>query len=218
MHFYTGSQTISSASFVDKWLTLVYLTMFFFKSICNIRCIDPHFLDLGTSWRWTVSFTPRPLYPRGKSPGAHWIGSWVNPRACVDDLEKRKFLTLSRLKLRPLGRPARSQSLYRLPYLGSFHSPIRLHGVVLNYLSTGPMYDRMVQLLWIMNRMDWTWHMLNYYPSIWRAWGNPQELTQYKSSLSQGPYPAFSEYEERLVTTILWPTMVDIRFHQLRHK
>jgi hypothetical protein len=30
-------------------------------------CIDPHFLDLGTSWRWVVSFTPRPLYPRGKS-------------------------------------------------------------------------------------------------------------------------------------------------------
>jgi hypothetical protein len=25
------------------------------------------FLDLFTSWRWVVSFTPRPLYPRGKS-------------------------------------------------------------------------------------------------------------------------------------------------------
>jgi hypothetical protein len=31
-------------------------------------CIDPHFLDLGISWRWVVSFTPLPLYPRGKSP------------------------------------------------------------------------------------------------------------------------------------------------------
>jgi hypothetical protein len=27
-------------------------------------CIDPYSLDLGTSWRWVVSFTPRPLYPR----------------------------------------------------------------------------------------------------------------------------------------------------------
>jgi hypothetical protein len=27
-------------------------------------CIDPHFFDLGTSWRWVVSFTPLPLYPR----------------------------------------------------------------------------------------------------------------------------------------------------------
>jgi hypothetical protein len=29
---------------------------------------DPHLPDLGTSWRWVVSFTPRPLYLRGKSP------------------------------------------------------------------------------------------------------------------------------------------------------
>jgi hypothetical protein len=27
-------------------------------------CIGPNFLDLGTSWRWVVHFTPRPLYPR----------------------------------------------------------------------------------------------------------------------------------------------------------
>jgi hypothetical protein len=30
-------------------------------------CIDPLFLDLDTSWRWLVSFTPLPLYSRGKS-------------------------------------------------------------------------------------------------------------------------------------------------------
>jgi hypothetical protein len=29
-------------------------------------CIDPHFPDLGTSWRWVVSFTPRPFYHQGK--------------------------------------------------------------------------------------------------------------------------------------------------------
>jgi hypothetical protein len=28
---------------------------------------DSHFLDLGTSWRWVVSFTPWPLYPRRKN-------------------------------------------------------------------------------------------------------------------------------------------------------
>jgi hypothetical protein len=26
------------------------------------------FFDLGTGWRWVVSFTPRPLCPQGKSP------------------------------------------------------------------------------------------------------------------------------------------------------
>jgi hypothetical protein len=49
-------------------------------------CIDPHFLDLGTNWRWVVSFTPLPIYTRGKSPlypldrrlgGAH---SWSRRR------------------------------------------------------------------------------------------------------------------------------------------
>jgi hypothetical protein len=34
-------------------------------------------------------------------------------------MEKRKFLTLPRLELRPLGHPTRSQSLYRLRYPGS---------------------------------------------------------------------------------------------------
>jgi hypothetical protein len=30
-------------------------------------CIDPRFLDFGNSWRWVVSFTHLPVYPRGKS-------------------------------------------------------------------------------------------------------------------------------------------------------
>jgi hypothetical protein len=44
----------------------------------------------------------------------------VGPRADLYDVEKRKFLTLPGLELRPpLGRPARSRSLYRLGYPGS---------------------------------------------------------------------------------------------------
>jgi hypothetical protein len=39
-------------------------------------------------------------------------------RAGLDDLEDRKFLALPGLELRPLCRPARSQSLYRLSYPG----------------------------------------------------------------------------------------------------
>jgi len=30
--------------------------------------IAPRILDLGSSRRWVVSLTPRPLYPQGKSP------------------------------------------------------------------------------------------------------------------------------------------------------
>jgi hypothetical protein len=39
-------------------------------------------------------------------------------RTGLDDVEKRKFLTLPVLKLRPLGSPYRSQSPYRLLYPG----------------------------------------------------------------------------------------------------
>jgi hypothetical protein len=42
----------------------------------------------------------------------------VDPRAGLDNVEKRIFLILPGLELRSLGRPARSQSLYRLSYLG----------------------------------------------------------------------------------------------------
>jgi hypothetical protein len=40
----------------------------------------------------------------------------VGLRLGLDDMEKRKFLLLPGLELRPLGRPARSHSLYRLCY------------------------------------------------------------------------------------------------------
>jgi hypothetical protein len=43
----------------------------------------------------------------------------VGPGAGLDDVEKTKFLTLPGLELRPLGRPARGHSLYRLRYPGS---------------------------------------------------------------------------------------------------
>jgi hypothetical protein len=45
----------------------------------------------------------------------------VGPRAGLDNVEKRKFLTLPGLELLPLSRPARSQSLYRLRYPGSYY-------------------------------------------------------------------------------------------------
>jgi hypothetical protein len=64
-------------------------------------CIDPRILDPG---RFT---------PGERAAGTHWIGSWVGLRADLDDVEKRKFLTLPGLELRTLGRLARSQSLYR---------------------------------------------------------------------------------------------------------
>jgi hypothetical protein len=49
--------------------------------------------------------------PPVRAPRTYWIGGWLDPRAGLDNVEKRKFLTLSGLELRPLGRPASTQSL-----------------------------------------------------------------------------------------------------------
>jgi hypothetical protein len=43
----------------------------------------------------------------------------VDLRTGLEDVERRTFLTLPELELRLFGRPARSQSLYRLRYPGS---------------------------------------------------------------------------------------------------
>jgi hypothetical protein len=69
-----------------------------------------------------VSFTARHFTSGETSPGTHWIGGWLGPRAGLDKMEKRKFLTLTGLKLRTVGRPARSQSLHRLRYPGSLNT------------------------------------------------------------------------------------------------
>jgi hypothetical protein len=44
---------------------------------------------------------------------------WVGPRTGLDDVQMRKFLPSPGLELRPLGHPARRQSLYRIRYSGS---------------------------------------------------------------------------------------------------
>jgi hypothetical protein len=97
---------------------------------------------------------------RERAPSTHWIGGWVDARTGLDDVERRKPLLLRVLELRPFGYPARSRSLYRLFYhtinfhiettncvklttdlhlvprtrnVGLYlHSPICLHGVLLN--------------------------------------------------------------------------------------
>jgi hypothetical protein len=61
-------------------------------------------------------FTPEERVPR-----THWIGSCVGPRAGLDDMDKCKFLNSPGLELRPLSRPVRSQSLYRLFYGDSYY-------------------------------------------------------------------------------------------------
>jgi hypothetical protein len=55
--------------------------------------------------RWSAS--RRGLFTPGeRTPGTHWIWDWVGPRAGLNDVEKRKFLTPAGLELGPFHRPA----------------------------------------------------------------------------------------------------------------
>jgi hypothetical protein len=70
--------------------------------------------------KWSAS-RPGRFTPGEGAPVSHWIEGWVDPRTGLDVVEKRKILDPTGLELRPLVRPDRSQSLYRLLYPGSQH-------------------------------------------------------------------------------------------------
>jgi hypothetical protein len=57
----------------------------------------PLTVDLGASWRGTVSSAPAalPPLPGEGAHGTRWIrGCWVSPRTGLDDVEKIKVLPL----------------------------------------------------------------------------------------------------------------------------
>jgi hypothetical protein len=47
---------------------------------------------------WSASH-PGLFTPWERAPSTHWIGGWVDPRAALNDVEKRKLSTLLGLKL-----------------------------------------------------------------------------------------------------------------------
>jgi hypothetical protein len=67
---------------------------------------------------WSASRASR-FTPGERAPGTHWIGGCMGHPAGLDNVEKRKFLTLLGLELQPLDRPAHSQSPFQLRYPGS---------------------------------------------------------------------------------------------------
>jgi hypothetical protein len=145
-----------------------------------------HFLDLGTSWRWVVSFTTRPLYSRGKAP-TQWIGGWVDPRAGLDDIEKRKFLTLMGLELLTLSRLARSQSLYRLHYPGSLELVILQINII-----------TVICVITEFPKVVWLWEFLATDPEVPGSYSRPYQIFWEVGGLERGPLSLVRTTEELL--------------------
>jgi hypothetical protein len=61
--------------------------------------MDPHFLDLSTSWRRVVSYTNQPLYPQGKSPVYPLNRGLGGPQSWFGGCRKEEVLTQSGLEL-----------------------------------------------------------------------------------------------------------------------
>jgi hypothetical protein len=56
---------------------------------------------------------PAALYPREMTPGTHWTGGWVGPRAGLDtEVGGKPLLPLPGIEPRSPRRPVRSQALY----------------------------------------------------------------------------------------------------------
>jgi hypothetical protein len=68
MYEYCISQYNFTCSIVVKFFLCLTNQALCNEGVWGRGRIYPHFLDLGTSWRSVVSFTPWPLYPWGKSP------------------------------------------------------------------------------------------------------------------------------------------------------
>jgi hypothetical protein len=58
-------------------------------------CVHVFFTSALVGGDWSAS------RPGRFTPGTHWIGGWMGPRAGLDDLEDKKFLALPVRELKP---------------------------------------------------------------------------------------------------------------------
>jgi hypothetical protein len=90
-----------------------------YEGVIVYTCIHIFLTSALAVGKWSASRTGR-FTPVERALGTLWIGGWVDPRAMWTTWRREKFLTLPGIEFRPLGCPARSQSLYRLRYPGSY--------------------------------------------------------------------------------------------------
>jgi hypothetical protein len=73
------------------------------------------FFNLGARWWWVVNAMPRPVHPRERDPVPSVQEAGWAPGPVWTDAE-----ILACTGIRSTDRPARTESLYRIPYTGVF--------------------------------------------------------------------------------------------------
>jgi hypothetical protein len=71
------------------------------------------------------------------TPGTHWTGDWEGPSAGLDDVEKRKFLTLPELELQP-----------RVSRNADYARPAPLRCQYLDYMSQNCRMNNELERIW----------------------------------------------------------------------
>jgi hypothetical protein len=65
-----------------SWRYIQWLIKYHAMNTCwGSGGMDPPVHHLGSRWRWVVRFTLLSIYSRGRTPGTHWMGGSVGPRA-----------------------------------------------------------------------------------------------------------------------------------------
>jgi hypothetical protein len=98
--------TWKGSDVISKALTLTFNWAPRIEGVLGSGGMGPRILDLRTRWKWVVSFTPRPLYPKGNSPwySLHNKLSGPQSRAGRGDLEinSQPLLGLELLIIEPV--------------------------------------------------------------------------------------------------------------------
>jgi len=98
--------------------------------------IAPRILDLNTRWRWTVSFTPRPIYTQKKNPRYPLDRRLGGPKSrSGHGVEEKNSEPPPGFEPQSSDRPARSQSVW-LSYPGSYAYLYKFCKTFFRYIST----------------------------------------------------------------------------------
>jgi hypothetical protein len=97
------------------------------EDVWGSGCIDRRFLEVSRQLHAAAALPPSPRGKITRYPLDRRLGG---PKRPMDDMKKLQFLTMPGLELRPLCRPATSQSLYRLRYSNSLSVRIIIRSII----------------------------------------------------------------------------------------